>query len=793
MTVQSLDLEVTGMSCAACASRLEKVLNRQTGIEASVNFASSRAVIARKAEAPDLAAIEKVIEKTGFGLVHVDTTLQITGMSCAACSARVEKVLNRLPGVAASVNLATERAQIRYISGAATEEKLVAVIEKAGFSAAPARDEVPGSNPASEQNRAWVDLWLTAVFCLPFIVEMSGMAFGQHGVVPIWIQCLCASVVQVYSARHFYRSAWHALRTGAANMNVLVCLGTTIAYAFSLIVTLLDLDLPVYFEASAFVILLVSLGRLLEARARHHAAAGLEALLNLKPETANRVEGEAIVTCPVSSLRKGDVFLVRPGEAVPVDGEVIDGETEINESMLTGEANPVLRRQGDIIYAGTLNTTGAVRARATSLGSETALARIVALVSKAQGSKAPIQRMADRVSAVFVPTIIIIAVLTFLIGWAITGNASWSLVSAISVLVIACPCSLGLATPTALMVGTGKAASAGILFRNAEALERVHRLNVLAFDKTGTLTMGAPRVHSLHPANGVSCDELLALAAALELNSEHPLGKAICREAQERGIDPSAKMERFRAIPGGGLEAWSDGRRYLVGTPAFLTNSGVDTTQLLSSEGPETIACLARDDDYLGAIGLSDQIRPEALRVIDVLHRQGIRSVMLTGDTPVMGEAIAREIGIDQVFAALKPEGKVDAIEGLRRPGQVVGMTGDGINDAPALAAADISIAIGSGSAAAMETADLVLMRSDLRAIPDALSLSKATVRKIRQNLGFAFGYNLAAIPLAACGYLSPAIAGGAMALSSVSVVSNSLLLNRWQSSEAPYTPPSED
>ncbi|GBR06702.1 cadmium-translocating P-type ATPase [Asaia siamensis] len=782
MSLQTLDLEVTGMSCAACAARLEKVLNRQTGLEAVVNFASSRAVITRAEGAPDLSAIEKLVEKTGFGLAHSEVTLSIGGMSCAACSARVEKILNRLPGVTASVNLATEQALVRVINGAADEAVLMRAIEKAGFSAAPVQEQTPSRKNGSEQRRAVIDLAITALFCLPFLIGMIGMAVGRHDLVPLWLQGICASVVQIYSARHFYRSAWHALRTGSANMNVLVCLGTSIAYGFSVIVTVFDIDLPVYFEASAFVILLVSVGRLLEARARHRAAAGLEALLTLKPETANRVEEDRIIVCPVASLRSGDVFLLRPGEAVPVDGEVIDGETEINESMLTGEANPVLRRSGDTIYAGTLNTTGILRARATSLGADTALARIVALVSRAQGSKAPIQRLADRVSAVFVPTIIVIALLTFFIGWAVTGSMSWSLVSAISVLVIACPCSLGLATPTALMVGTGKAASVGILFRNAEALERACRLTVLAFDKTGTITLGEPCVHDILPSADMTAEALLTLAAALEVNSEHPLGRAIVAEAKARGLDRPMSFERFRAVPGKGIEAWLGEDRYLIGTNGYLVSEEVVGASEIVPESAATQAFVARNGSCLGVITLTDRIRPEAGAIMDWLHESNIRSVMLTGDSQVMAETIAKEVGIDQILASLRPEGKVAAIEALRGPGQVIGMTGDGINDAPALAAADISIAIGSGSAAALETADLVLMSADLRAIQDALSLSRATVRKIKQNLGFAFGYNLAAIPLAACGFLSPAIAGGAMALSSVSVVTNSLLLNRWRS-----------
>lgn len=782
MSASSLDLEVTGMSCAACAARLEKVLNRQDGLTASVNFASSRAIISRADEGPDLNAIEKIVEKTGFGLGHQEARFAIEGMSCAACSARLEKVLNRLPGVRAAVNLATETAQIDYIAGAVTEDRLVEAVRKAGFTASSTADQHGHEAPSREPVTAQRDLAIIALLCIPFAIEMLDMAVGAHHLVPLWLQALCASVVQIYGARHFYRSAYHALRSGSANMNVLVCLGTSIAYGFSMVVTLWGLDLPVYFEASAFVILLISVGRLLEARARQKAASGLEALLNLRPQTANRVTPNGVEICPVASLQRGDVFVVRPGEAIPVDGEVIEGTTEINESMLTGEAVPVLRQVGDTIFAGTLNTTGVVRARATSLGSETALARIVAMVSRAQGSKAPIQRLADRVSAIFVPTIIVIALLTFVIGWLATHDAQWSLVSAISVLVIACPCSLGLATPTALMVGTGKAASAGILFRNAEALERVHRLKVLAFDKTGTLTKGQPEVEAIYPAEGVTEAELLGVAASLEANSEHPLAKAIISRASEVGIASAYSLDHFRAVPGKGIEAAAKEEIFLLGTPEFLQEQGITIAALPLDAETRSVACIARGGVYLGAITLSDALRPEAAAIVSWLHKQSIETIMLTGDRKAVATRVAREAGIDEIRASLRPEGKVSAVQALRGEGRLVGMAGDGINDAPALAAADISIAIGSGSAAALETADLVLMSADLRAIPDALSISRATVGKIRQNLVFAFGYNVAAIPLAACGLLDPVIAGGAMALSSVSVVTNSLLLNRWRS-----------
>lgn len=782
MTVRTLDLEVSGMSCAACAARLEKVLNRQPGVQARVNFASSHATLDLDDQAPDLVSLRAVVARAGFGLWDRHVELAVSGMSCAACSTRVEKVLNRLPGVEANVNLATGKASVAAIVGTVSDEDLIGAIRKAGFAATPVSPERTGEDRASREKACLGDLVLTALLCIPFVAGMAGMVFGLHHLVPLWLQLACASVVQFYAARHFYRSAYHALRSGSANMNVLVCLGTSIAYGFSVVVVLFGLRLPVYFEASAFVILLIMLGRLLEARARHRAASGLEALLTLKPETANRIDGDRIVSIPVAALGKGDLFLVRPGESIPVDGEVIEGTTEIDESMLTGEANPVLRGPGDTIYAGTLNTTGVLRASAVSLGSDTALARIVSLVAQAQGSKAPIQRMADRVSAIFVPVIIIVALLTFLAGWAVTHDAVWSLVSAISVLVIACPCSLGLATPTALMVGTGKAAAAGILFRNAEALERVHRLNVLGFDKTGTLTTGEPVVMGVHPAQNADEISLLDVAAALEAGSEHPLGKAILSYAQESGIGPSGRVEDIRAVPGKGIEALLSGVRCRIGTSAYMAENGIDIELPSALSDEMTLACVARGDAYLGSILLSDRIRPEAAEVIAALSARDIGSVMLTGDREAVAREVASRIGISDVFAALRPEGKVQAVERLRGPGRLVGMTGDGINDAPALAAADISIAIGSGSAAAMETADLVLMSADLRAILDALSLSKATVRKIRQNLVFAFGYNVAAIPLAACGFLNPALAGGAMALSSVSVVTNSLLLNRWRS-----------
>ncbi|MFP1926854.1 heavy metal translocating P-type ATPase [Lonsdalea quercina] len=783
---QPLHLAVTGMSCAACASRIERVLNRLDGVSASVNFASEKAVISLDDARSSSSDVIAAIRKAGFDVADQRVSLAVDGMSCVACAARIEKVLNKVDGVTATVNFAAGRAQVSVTPGSATPEFLSGRIERAGFTA---RQVTVGDREAERRRRA--QAWkkdrnacvVAAVLSFPLLFEMAAMFFGQAHWLPGWFQWLLATPVQFWCGRHFYRRAWSALRSGTANMDVLVTLGTSVAYLSSLVTLLMSEHGDLYFEASAAIITLVLLGKLLEGRAKAKTGDAIEGLLRLQPQIAHvDVDGEW-QDRDVASLRCGEVFLVRPGESVPVDGVVIDGLSEVNEAMLTGESQPVVKQAEAQVYAATQNHSGALRVRATGVGSDTALSRIVRLVEEAQGSKASVQRLTDRVSAIFVPVVIAIAVLAFAANWLVTGQWDASLINAVAVLVIACPCALGLATPTAIMVGTGQGARAGILFRNASALENARRLQVLVMDKTGTLTEGQPSVVNVLPADGVSENELLSLAMGLEQHSEHPLGQALVKYAQQVGTT-AAEVHGFSAIVGRGISAQAGDSAVILGSPTFLTSRGVAfdaATPAQQEQEGRTVVGLARDGQLLGYVCFDDRLREDAAETVEALHRQGIRVVMLTGDNARAAARVAERAGIRQCIAEVLPEQKAEQIARLQAEGHCVGMVGDGINDAPALAIADVGFAVGAGSNIALGTADVVLMQNRLGGLPDAISLSRATLNKVRQNLFFAFFYNVLGIPLAAFGLLSPVIAGSAMALSSVSVLSNSLWLRRWK------------
>jgi Cu+-exporting ATPase len=791
-----LDVPISGMTCAACAARIEKVLNRLPGVRASVNLASERARIDLNDPAIGAPEVVAAIEKAGFSVPPQSVELAIGGMSCASCSARIEKVLNRLPGVEAAVNLASERARVRFVAGLADEASLIAAIERAGFTARRVDDTTRAEEKArrlaayrSEQRRFWISALLT----LPLVAQMASM-FGSvdaamtmhHDVLPRWLQLVLATPVQFWIGWRFYDGGWKALRGGGANMDVLVALGTSAAYFFSLIVTLGAIDaLPVYFEASAAVITLVLLGKLLEARAKARTGAAIEALLRLAPKTARVERDGRIVEIDCALLIPGDVFVVRPGESLPVDGEVIDGSSSVNEAMLTGESMPVAKRVGDRVFAATANGEGLLRCRATSVGEHTLLAGIVRLVGEAQGSKAPVQRLADRISAIFVPVVCAIALLTFLGWWIFGGTFSVALINAVAVLVIACPCALGLATPTAIMVGTGQGAGAGILVRNAQALELAERIGVLAVDKTGTLTRGEAVVTDVVPL-ALAAEAAVNLAAALEQGSEHPLARAVVQRA---GGTSLAALREFRAWPGQGIEGVVDGRRLRLGAPAWFAGTSLpdETIAALQAAGKTVVVlveALPAGDTVLALLALADPLRESTPGAVRRLKAMGLRIVMLTGDNAQTAAAIAAQAGIDAFRAGILPGEKAAAVQALKSDGMCVAMVGDGINDAPALAAADIGLAIGAGSDAAIEAADLTLVRNDLNSVADAILLSRATLGKIRQNLFFAFIYNILGLPLAAAGLLNPVFAGAAMAMSSVSVVTNSLLLRRWRAGQ---------
>ncbi|MCL2524078.1 MAG: cadmium-translocating P-type ATPase [Betaproteobacteria bacterium] len=709
----------------------------------------------------------------------------IGGMTCAACSARLEKVLNRQPGLRANVNLAAERARVRLDDGIG-EEAVIAAVAKAGFTAsrvdAGTREREKAAKRQAYRNESR-RFWIALALSLPLVGQMLFM-FGEHGhqnELPRWLQLLLATPVQFWIGWRFYDGAWKALRGGGANMDVLVALGTSMAWGFSAVVTLFTLDQHVYFEGGAAVITLVLLGKLLEARAKARTAEAIEALIRLQPKTARVERAGQWVEMAVDSLMPGDVFLVRPGESVPVDGEVLDGRSSVDEAMLTGESMPVGKGPGDRVFAATANAQGALRCRATGVGEETLLAGIIRLVGEAQGSKAPVQRLVDRVAGIFVPLVCVIALATLLGWWWLGGNFATALVNAVAVLVIACPCALGLATPTAIMVGTGQGARAGILVRNAEALERAEKISVLAVDKTGTLTRGLPMLTEVI-ARDAGRDEALALAAALERRSEHPLARAIIAAAGDAAaVAEPAAVDEFSAVPGHGVEGVVAGRRLRLGSPDWL-GLAADPAVVALQQAGKTVLGLAEGERPLALFAVADALRPTSAAAVARLRQRGVRVVMLTGDNAATAAAIAAEAGIDEFRAGILPGGKAAAVAGLKEEGRaLVGMVGDGINDAPALAAADVGFAVGAGSDAAIEAADLTLMRSDLLAVADAIDLSAATLGKIRQNLFWAFIYNIIGIPLAALGLLNPVVAGGAMALSSVSVVGNSLRLKRWR------------
>ncbi|MBW8371911.1 MAG: heavy metal translocating P-type ATPase [Thiobacillus sp.] len=781
-----LSVGIQGMTCASCAARVEKVLKQLPGVtEATVNLATEIATISGETDA---ASVQRAIEKAGFSVPTESFTFDITGMTCASCSARVEKALNKVPGVLdASVNLATERATVQVAQGTSAAT-LIAAVARAGYGA-----QLPlptGVSPAAPA-RALPDWWpvaLAMALSLPLIVPMLANLFGAHLMLPGWLQLALATPVQFWLGARFYRAGWKALRAGSGNMDLLVAVGTSAAYGLSVYLLLTHADaMHLYFEASAVVISLVLLGKWLEARAKRQTTEAIRALQALRPTSARvRLDG-VDRDLPIEAIRVGDLVVIRPGERVPVDGEVIEGESQIDESMLTGESLPVDKQPGDAVTGGAINAHGVLVARTTAVGGETTLARIIRLVENAQAAKAPIQRLVDKVSAVFVPVVMVIALLTFIAWWALGGDAEVAILNAVAVLVIACPCALGLATPTAIMAGTGVAARHGILIKDAEALELAHKIGTVVFDKTGTLTDGTPHVAACVAADGSDRNEVLAIAAGLQVGSEHPLARAVLSEAAADSITPRPARAQ-QALPGRGIAGEVAGGVYWLGNRRLMQENDVDTAALdaraaeLEAAG-RTVSWLARASDrrVLGLLAFGDAIKPSAAQAVAKLRTQGIATVMLTGDNRGAAEAAATALGIDSVLAEVLPADKATHVSQLKTTGKTVAMVGDGINDAPALAAADVGIAMSSGSDVAMHTAGITLMRGDPALVADAIDISKRTYAKIRQNLFWAFIYNVVGIPLAAAGLLSPVIAGAAMAFSSVSVVTNALTLKRWR------------
>lgn len=805
-TANSLILPIEGMTCASCVGRVERAIAQVPGVTGvSVNLATERAEVRFDDGRPSPAAVADAVAKAGYTPGRSVTELSISGMTCASCVGRVEKALSVVPGVLkAEVNLATETARIEAVATTSVAD-LIRAVEKAGY-AASAR-AVPASSQTGEEEarraasakRELHHVIIAAILSLPLVLPMLLAPFGIDAAIPGWAQLVLATPVQFWLGARFYRAGWKALKAHTGNMDLLVAIGTSAAYGLSLYQLLVPpMDHGAggghfYFEASAVVITLVLLGKWLEGRAKRQTGAAIRALMALRPERA-RVVGEDghEVELAVEQVRVGDIVRIRPGERVPVDGRLIEGATSIDESMLTGESRPVAKSIGAPITGGSINGEGLILVETRAVGAETTLARIVRLVESAQGAKAPIQRLVDKVSAVFVPVVLGIAVLTFA-GWLIAGAGfETAILNAVAVMVIACPCALGLATPTAIMAGTGVAARAGVLIKDAEALETAHKIDAVAFDKTGTLTQGKPSLVAALPAAGTEEQRLIELAAGLQSGSEHPLARAVLTAAEARRVE-GARVRHMRALPGRGVAAAVDGRALLLGSGRLMDEKGVDRGALageaetLEREGRSVswVAEVAPARRLIGLLAFGDEAKPSSRQAIAALHARSIRSIMLTGDNQGAANAAAAKLGIDEIVANVLPEGKADAVAALRSGSRTVAMVGDGVNDAPALAAADVGIAMSTGTDVAMHAAGITLMRGDPRLVVDAIDISRRTYSKIRQGLFWAFIYNVVGIPLAALGLLSPVIAGAAMAFSSVSVVANALTLRRWRPSAA--------
>ena len=792
-----LDVGIEGMTCASCVRRVERAVAKVPGVSGvSVNLATERARVAYDGKPGTAAALVEAVKQAGYAAGTQTIDLAVAGMTCASCVGRVERALQKVPGVlTAEVNLATERVRVTAIVGV-TAQLLAAAVGKAGYQATPLSDAgTADAAHSSRRHRERLHVVIAAALSAPLLLGMAARLAGLPWMLPGWAQFALATPVQFWLGWRFYVAGWKAVRAGAGNMDLLVALGTSAAWGLSVYELLAAPPghaPSLYFDSSALIVTFILLGKWLESRAKGQTAAAIRALMQLRPDTARLRQGGVERDVPLAQVVVGNLVVVRPGERIPVDGRVTEGGGSVDESMLTGESLPVDKSPGNRVTGGSINADGLLVVEATAVGAETTLARIVRLVEGAQASKAPIQRLVDKVSAVFVPVVLGIALLTFAAWWATTGDPAQALLNAVAVMVIACPCALGLATPTAIMVGAGAAARHGILIKDAEALERAYAVSTVAFDKTGTLTQGRPEVTDIVPADAVDAADVLRLAASMQAGSEHPLAAAVRRRAEADGVS-AAPVTAFRALAGLGVSAGTAGRSLVMGSRRLLEEHGLTPGSLarqadaLAASG-RTLSWLgetAPERRTLGLIAFGDEVKPSAHAAVGQLRSQHVRTVMLTGDGQGAADAVARVLGIDDVSAEILPGGKAEAVTGLRGKGGGVAMVGDGINDAPALAAADVGIAMATGTDVAMNAAGITLMRGDPLLVPAALDVSRRTYAKIRQGLFWAFAYNLVGIPLAAFGLLSPVVAGAAMALSSVSVVSNALLLRRWRPREA--------
>lgn len=811
-----LSLPVEGMTCASCVGRVERALKAVPGVQtATVNLATERADITFGDPADPQAAVG-AIESAGYAVREETTELGIEDMTCASCVGRVEKALRQIPGVIeANVNLATERARVRHSAGLVTTAMLEAAVEQAGYkarrlsAATASSDDQDSERRENEARGLRRSLLIAALLTLPvFVLEMGSHLIPamHHWVLGVlgeqrngYLQFVLTTLVLFGPGLRFFRKGVPALLRGAPDMNSLVSVGTAAAYGYSVVATFIPQVLPqgtanIYFEAAAVIVTLILLGRTLEARAKGRTSQAIKRLVGLQAKTARVERNGETLEIPLDQVTTGDVVFVRPGEKIPVDGQVVEGASYVDESMITGEPVPVSKGVGAEVVGGTINKTGAFSFRVTKVGANTVLAQIIRLVEEAQGSKLPIQALVDKVTLWFVPAVMAAAALTFLI-WLIFGPTpalTFALVNAVAVLIIACPCAMGLATPTSIMVGTGRAAELGVLFRKGEALQALRDVSIIALDKTGTLTKGRPELTDLVPAEGFDYDEVLALVAAVETRSEHPIAEAIVAAAKQRGLKIAA-IEAFDATPGFGVSAKVSGRTVAVGADRFMTQLGLDVAsflpaaQRLGEQGKSPLYA-AIDGRLAAVIAVADPIKETTPEAIKALHALGLKVAMITGDNAATASAIARQLGIDEVAAEVLPDGKVAALKQFRSHGARVAFVGDGINDAPALAEADVGLAIGTGTDVAIEAADVVLMSGDLRGVANAIALSQATIRNIKQNLFWAFAYNAVLIPVAAGmlypingTLLSPIFAAAAMALSSVFVLGNALRLKRFQ------------
>ena len=805
MASKRVQMAVGGMSCASCVATIEQGLSELEGVsEASVNLATEMADITYDAERASPEQFVRTIEQLGYEPGVATVTLHVLDMSCASCVEAIEKSLARVDGVlSANVNLATEEATVKFIPTVVTRKEIVQAVRGTGYDVAPEAEEGQledreAAERAQHLRRARARLIFAASSSAAILVGTYQGYFPGLRAVPreVMFYALLAltTPVQFWAGWQFYRGAWATLRRFSADMNTLIAVGTSAAYLYSVVATFAPRFFraagqapDVYYDTAAVIITLILLGRYLEARAKGQASEAIRRLMELRPKTAHVIRHGEEVEIAADEVEVGDVVVMRPGGKIPVDGVVVAGQSAVDQSMITGESIPVEKGEGDEVIGATINRSGSFRFRATKVGRETALAQIIELVRQAQGAKAPAQRLADRVAGVFVPTVIGIAVATFVL-WLTLGPTpafTRALLNFVAVLIIACPCALGLATPTAIMVGTGKGAENGILIKGGETLELAQRLQVIVFDKTGTLTEGAPRLTDVVAADGAGEAQILRLAAAAERGSEHPIARAIMSGAQERGLELPEATD-FQAVSGHGLRATVEGARILLGNAKLMTDNGVELGALgarakaLRTEG-KTAMFLASDGRVVGILAVADTLKRGSREAVHLLRQMGLEVAMITGDNAQTAAAIAREAGIDRVLAEVLPEQKADEVKKLQAEGKVVAMVGDGINDAPALAQADIGIAIGTGTDVAMESSDLTLVTGDLAGVVAAIELSQRTFRTIKQNLFWAFIYNIIGIPLAASGVLRPIYAAAAMSFSSVSVVTNSLRLRRFR------------